>query len=103
MRLYNSQQQFYCGIDLHANAMYACVVDAAGKKCLHENFHRQLDVRSGRKHRPDCAEFEDREPCRLPLDANQRIRAHYAAVHRYAPPYAAACEAQSHHPLAMLG
>ena len=38
MRLYNSQHQFYCGIDLHANAMYACVVDAAGKKCLHENF-----------------------------------------------------------------
>ncbi len=38
MRLYNSQTEFYCGIDLHANAMYACVVDAAGKKCLHENF-----------------------------------------------------------------
>lgn len=38
MRLYQSQHQFYCGIDLHANAMYACVVAADGKKCLHENF-----------------------------------------------------------------
>jgi transposase len=38
MRLYQSQHQFYCGIDLHANAMYACVVGADGKKCLHQNF-----------------------------------------------------------------
>jgi hypothetical protein len=38
MRLYQSQHQFYCGIDLHANAMYACVAGADGKKCLHQNF-----------------------------------------------------------------
>ena len=38
MRLYNAQHQFYCGIDLHASAMYACVVDAARKKRPHENF-----------------------------------------------------------------
>ena len=29
---------FYCGIDLHANQMYACVVDQAGTKQLHCNF-----------------------------------------------------------------
>jgi hypothetical protein len=30
MQLYQQQHQFYCGIDLHANAMYVCVVDAQG-------------------------------------------------------------------------
>jgi hypothetical protein len=38
MRLYNQQHQFYCGVDLHANSLYVCVVDAAGNKHLHENF-----------------------------------------------------------------
>jgi transposase len=36
--LYNQQHQFYCGVDLHANSLYVCVVDSAGKKRLHENF-----------------------------------------------------------------
>ncbi len=39
MNLYQQQHQFYCGIDLHANKMYACVVDQAGKKRRHQNFH----------------------------------------------------------------
>jgi len=39
MNLYQTQHQFYCGIDLHANKMYACVVDQAGNKRLHQNFH----------------------------------------------------------------
>ena len=39
MKLYQQQHQFYCGIDLHANKMYACVVDQDGKKRLHRNFH----------------------------------------------------------------
>ena len=39
MNLYQQQHQFYCGIDLHANKMYACVVDDRGKKRLHQNFH----------------------------------------------------------------
>ena len=39
MKLYQQQHQFYCGIDLHANAMYTCVVDQDGKKRLHQNFH----------------------------------------------------------------
>ena len=44
MNLYQTQHPFYCGIDLHANQMYACVVDAGGKKQLHRNFKtRQAD------------------------------------------------------------
>ena len=38
MNLYQTQHPFYCGIDLHANQMYACVVDQAGEKRLHRNF-----------------------------------------------------------------
>ena len=41
MNLYQTQHPFYCGIDLHANKMYACVVDSTGKKQLHSNFHTQ--------------------------------------------------------------
>jgi transposase len=39
MNLYQTQHPFYCGIDLHANKMYACVVDDQGQKRLHQNFH----------------------------------------------------------------
>lgn len=38
MNFYLNSHQFYCGIDLHANNMYACVVDHAGSKQLHQNF-----------------------------------------------------------------
>ena len=34
MNLYQQQHQFYCGIDLHACKMYACIVDSDGKKQL---------------------------------------------------------------------
>ena len=45
MNLYQEQHPFYCGIDLHANKMYACVVDQSGKKHLHQNFHtRDIDT-----------------------------------------------------------
>ena len=44
MNLYQTQHPFYCGIDLHANQMYACVIDQDGKKHLHRNFKtRQSD------------------------------------------------------------
>ncbi len=39
MNLYQTQHPFYCGIDLHANKMYTCVVDQNGDKRLHQNFH----------------------------------------------------------------
>jgi len=44
MNFYQTQHEFYCGIDLHANEMYACVIDHSGKKHLHRNFKtRQAD------------------------------------------------------------
>ena len=38
MNLYQTHHPFYCGMDLHAKQMYACVVDQHGKKHLHRNF-----------------------------------------------------------------
>ena len=38
MNFYTRQHEFYCGIDLHSNKMYACVVDGKGAKRLHRNF-----------------------------------------------------------------
>ena len=32
MNLYQTQHAFYCGIDLHAKEMYACILDQAGHK-----------------------------------------------------------------------
>ena len=37
MRFYNTQHPFYCGIDLHARAMYVCILDQAGETLLHRN------------------------------------------------------------------
>ena len=39
MNLYQQSRSFYCGIDLHANKMYACIVNQQGKQRLHQNFH----------------------------------------------------------------
>ena len=38
MNLYQKQHRFYCGVDLHAKQMHACVVDSNGDKKLHQNF-----------------------------------------------------------------
>lgn len=37
MRFYTKQHQFYCGIDLHANAMYVCILTALGEVVVHKN------------------------------------------------------------------
>jgi transposase len=37
MRFYTTQHQFYCGIDLHAQAMYVCILDQKGAIMLHRN------------------------------------------------------------------
>ena len=37
MRFYNTQHPFYCGIDLHARAMYVCILNHAGETLLHRN------------------------------------------------------------------
>jgi hypothetical protein len=35
MRCYTKQHQFYCGIDLHARTMYACIWNHHGEIMLH--------------------------------------------------------------------
>ena len=37
MRLYTKQHQFYCGIDLHAKAMYICIMNQKGEILYHKN------------------------------------------------------------------
>jgi predicted NBD/HSP70 family sugar kinase len=37
MRFYTKQHPFYCGIDLHARTMYACLLDQQGAILLHRN------------------------------------------------------------------
>ena len=34
MRFYTDQHLYYCGVDLHARSIYACVLDQAGQKVL---------------------------------------------------------------------
>lgn len=44
MRFYIKQHKFYCGIDLHAENMYLCVLNQAGETLLHKNIKTQRDV-----------------------------------------------------------
>ena len=37
MRFYTNQHKFYCGIDLHARAMYVCILSQEGEILLHRN------------------------------------------------------------------
>lgn len=37
MRFYKNQHKYYCGIDLHANKMYVCIVNHLGDVLLHKN------------------------------------------------------------------
>lgn len=37
MRFYTDQHLYYCGIDLHARSMYACVLDHKGQTAAHRN------------------------------------------------------------------
>ncbi len=57
MNFYNQPHEFYCGIDLHANSMYVCVVDHDGKKHLHRNFSTKKPERFLQSLRP----FDDRD------------------------------------------
>lgn len=38
MRFYNQQNQYYCGVDLHARSMYLCMRDHHGAIVFHHNF-----------------------------------------------------------------
>jgi transposase len=37
MNFYTQQHKHYCGIDLHAKAMYVCILDQHGTKLVHKN------------------------------------------------------------------
>ncbi len=37
MRFYTKQHEHYCGIDLHTNKMYLCILDRQGETVLHRN------------------------------------------------------------------
>ena len=37
MKFYTKQHNFYCGIDLHSDAMYVCILDATGEMVVHKN------------------------------------------------------------------
>jgi len=37
MNFYTRQHKHYCGIDLHARAMYVCILDQSGTKLVHKN------------------------------------------------------------------
>ena len=44
MRFYTKQHKFYCGIDLHVNKMYVCILDSAGEILLHRNIKTDREV-----------------------------------------------------------
>ena len=37
MKFYTKAHPFYCGVDLHADAMYVCILDASGEVVVHKN------------------------------------------------------------------
>ena len=45
MNFYNSSQQFYCGVDLHARTMYICIIDRDRNILVHHNLrNRDTDL-----------------------------------------------------------
>ncbi|PCJ87090.1 MAG: IS110 family transposase [Thiotrichaceae bacterium] len=43
MNFYNNIHPYYCGIDLHARSLYVCIIDQAGKTCLHKEISASPD------------------------------------------------------------
>jgi len=43
MNFYTQQHKHYCGIDLHAKAMYVCILDQRGTILVHKNLHATPD------------------------------------------------------------
>jgi len=61
MRFYSKQHNYYCGIDLHTNKMYLCILDQEGEVVLHRNIKTKPDLflRAIKPYRDDivvCAE-----------------------------------------------
>ena len=44
MNFYTQQHKHYCGIDLHAQAMYVCLLDQNGTKLVHKNLPTTPDA-----------------------------------------------------------
>jgi len=44
MRFYTKQHKFYCGIDLHAEKMFLCILDETGEVRLHRNIKTDREV-----------------------------------------------------------
>jgi transposase len=44
MRFYTKQHEHYCGIDLHTNKMYLCILDQAGDVVLHRNMKTESEL-----------------------------------------------------------
>jgi len=44
MNFYTRQHKHYCGIDLHAKAMYVCILDQHGTKLFHKNLPTTPDA-----------------------------------------------------------
>ena len=44
MRFYTKQHKFYCGIDLHTNKMYLCILDETGEIRLHQNIKTDREL-----------------------------------------------------------
>ena len=49
MRFYTDQHRYYCGIDLHARTMYACVLDGSGEIVAQRNLRTDPEFPSNRK------------------------------------------------------
>ena len=44
MRLYTKQHKHYCGIDLHTNKMYLCILSQEGEILLHRNIKTEPET-----------------------------------------------------------
>ena len=44
MRFYTKQHKFYCGIDLHTNKMFLCILDETGEIRLHQNIETNRKI-----------------------------------------------------------
>lgn len=44
MRFYTKQHNYYCGIDLHTNKMYLCIINREGDIVLHRNIRTEPNI-----------------------------------------------------------
>ena len=44
MRFYTNQHKYYCGIDLHANTMFVCIIDSEAKIVVHKNIRTKPEL-----------------------------------------------------------